>query len=408
MRRARAALVGLTVAIAAIGALPAVAAGDVTLKVNSAEVVALGSTYITVETSVDIPAGGKAAFVARRIGRQPVAVYTPAVAKDGTHEFTLTIRDLDPGWQHDLHVLAIPDDPTQTAIAGGSQSVTTLSEPNVETSTVTGVTSSAFDVTATVTAPSGDGAVRLVYAPVTNPDAVKSVVEEFTGIEAEVELRATGLALFTQYTARVEVTDDPQGSRWFGGTDELSVTTLATRPANTVAPTLTGTPVVNKKLAIDRGTWTGAPAPTFTYSWYRSGVEIPGATGRTYKLTAEDLGKKIVGKVTATNEKGSKSVKTAFVKAGSKPVAAERPVITGTAAVKGKLTVSKGTWTVFPKPTYTYQWFRNGNAIAGATKASYKVVAADAGRKLTAKVTATNQYGSKRVTAVKAVKIPKL
>ncbi|MCL2787871.1 MAG: GH92 family glycosyl hydrolase, partial [Micrococcales bacterium] len=49
-----------------------------------------------------------------------------------------------------------------------------------------------------------------------------------------------------------------------------------------------------------------------------------------------------------------------------------------------KLVVKTGAWS--PKPQFAYQWFRNGKAIAKATKATYKIKAADKGAKLKVKV----------------------
>ena len=62
-----------------------------------------------------------------------------------------------------------------------------------------------------------------------------------------------------------------------------------------------------------------------------------------------------------------------------------KPVIKGTAQVGSKLTASA---TVTSGATLTYQWLRNGKAIAGATKSTYTPVAADAVTKLTVTVTA--------------------
>ena len=65
---------------------------------------------------------------------------------------------------------------------------------------------------------------------------------------------------------------------------------------------------------------------------------------------------------------------------------APAPKITGTAAVGEQLTAKPGSWgpgTV----TLSYQWYRDGRAIAGATKAAYTVQLADAGAALTVAVT---------------------
>ncbi|WP_157073111.1 ExeM/NucH family extracellular endonuclease [Kribbia dieselivorans] len=63
------------------------------------------------------------------------------------------------------------------------------------------------------------------------------------------------------------------------------------------------------------------------------------------------------------------------------------PTITGTAKVGTTLRAVPGTWDDGVK--LTYQWKRNGVAIAGATKTWYKLGAADAGKRITVTVTGT-------------------
>jgi hypothetical protein len=75
------------------------------------------------------------------------------------------------------------------------------------------------------------------------------------------------------------------------------------------------------------------------------------------------------------------------------------PAITGTARVGQTLTVSNGTWTGSPAPTFTRQWKRGGTNIAGATGATYVLVTADAGAVITCAVTATNTGGSATATS---------
>ena len=62
------------------------------------------------------------------------------------------------------------------------------------------------------------------------------------------------------------------------------------------------------------------------------------------------------------------------------------PKIGGTAKVGNTVSVSNlGAWS--PAPTSaTYQWYRAGAAISGATKSSYSLVAADRGKKVTVRV----------------------
>jgi putative cell wall-binding protein/peptidoglycan/xylan/chitin deacetylase (PgdA/CDA1 family) len=69
------------------------------------------------------------------------------------------------------------------------------------------------------------------------------------------------------------------------------------------------------------------------------------------------------------------------------------PTITGTPQVGQVLTANPGTWTPAPA-TFTYQWLRNGTAVAGATNATYTPVAADAGATLTVRVSGTPAGGT--------------
>ncbi|MBL8549074.1 MAG: hypothetical protein JNJ73_03750 [Hyphomonadaceae bacterium] len=58
------------------------------------------------------------------------------------------------------------------------------------------------------------------------------------------------------------------------------------------------------------------------------------------------------------------------------------------------LRVQKGLWAANPRPSYAYQWRRNGAPIAGATQDSYAPAAADAGQALSVSVTARNSAGA--------------
>lgn len=57
-----------------------------------------------------------------------------------------------------------------------------------------------------------------------------------------------------------------------------------------------------------------------------------------------------------------------------------RPRVTGTARVGETLTVLTGRWE--PRPTFAFQWYRNGKKIAQATERSYVLTADDRGRKI--------------------------
>lgn len=82
-------------------------------------------------------------------------------------------------------------------------------------------------------------------------------------------------------------------------------------PANTVLPSITGTAKVGQTLTAANGTWTGREAPSFRYQWKAGGVDISGATSKTYVPVAGDIGKTITVTVTGVNWKGSASVTSA-------------------------------------------------------------------------------------------------
>lgn len=85
----------------------------------------------------------------------------------------------------------------------------------------------------------------------------------------------------------------------------------ATKPTNKTPPTITGTAEVGLKLTATRGTWTGSPT-SFHYVWSRCDADgacitIAGATGKTYLVSASDVGHTLVVTVTASNAAGSTS-----------------------------------------------------------------------------------------------------
>lgn len=72
-------------------------------------------------------------------------------------------------------------------------------------------------------------------------------------------------------------------------------------PVNTVLPVITGTLNVGDTLSVSDGTWTGTPAPTFTYQWRVDGADVVGETNNTYVLLIGDTGFMVDCVVTATN-----------------------------------------------------------------------------------------------------------
>ena len=76
-------------------------------------------------------------------------------------------------------------------------------------------------------------------------------------------------------------------------------------PVNTDAPAVSGTAAVGQSLSSTTGTWTGAPAPTFTYQWQRGTTDIGSATSSSYTIVSADAGYTLRCVVTATNSLGA-------------------------------------------------------------------------------------------------------
>lgn len=146
--------------------------------------------------------------------------------------------------------------------------------------------------------------------------------------------------------------------------------------------------VIGATLTARAADWTPTPGAV-SYQWLRSGTAIPEATEATYKLVAADLNKVITVKVTATKDgyrsASARSQATAAVAAAV--FSAPTPIISGSIRLGAVLTANPGTWSV--TPNLTYQWYRAGVAVRGATRASYAIGAPDVGKRLIVKVTGT-------------------
>ncbi len=191
------------------------------------------------------------------------------------------------------------------------------------------------------------------------------------------------------------------------------------KPAPLSWPTISGTghavgsPLTPQRATAADGTWANAPT-SYAYQWVRcdpvgeltSCTDIARATGSgAYTLQNADAGATLRIKVTATNGNGSTTIWSEATEVitggtGSPPVNTVAPVISGVPVQGQVLSVSNGTWTGSPAPSFAYQWQRcdgvgaNCVAIGSATGSSYTLAAADVGHTVVATVTGTNTAGS--------------
>jgi len=125
----------------------------------------------------------------------------------------------------------------------------------------------------------------------------------------------------------------------------------------------------------------------YSYQWLRDGIEIAGATSRTYLMGSADLGSNLSAKVCALYLKDvshcvSQDAGSTVTLGVLKNVKAN---ISGVAKVGRML---NSTPVIFDKQaTVSYQWLRNGEPILDATKNSYFAGVLDKGSSISLRVT---------------------
>ena len=206
-----------------------------------------------------------------------------------------------------------------------------------------------------------------------------------------------------QYTAQAEQ-DDNEGP---GFSSPVTFSVDTTAPAVTVTAPATGSAsnVATPTLSGAAGTASGDDS-TVTVRVYGGGAALgtpvqtltTTAVGATWSATASaPLGN---GQYTAQAEQDDSagnrglSTPTTFTVDTTPPVNKSLPKVSGSPSVGQTLQCSPGSWSGLTQQTYTERWLRNGHAIAGATRARYRITSADARHMLACQVTARSVAGS--------------
>jgi len=157
------------------------------------------------------------------------------------------------------------------------------------------------------------------------------------------------------------------------------------------------------------GTWTPATA-SVSYAWERCNANgricspIVGASTATYVPVAADVGHAVAALVTATasgKTQAALSVASDGVLAPPVLGATTAPAVTGTLKIGQQLSGTTGQWTGTAPITYAFQWYRcdaagaHCSSVHGATKPTYRLVKADAGKTIGFTVTATDASPAK-------------
>jgi surface antigen len=169
----------------------------------------------------------------------------------------------------------------------------------------------------------------------------------------------------------------------------LAPATLPGRLANTERPTVIGTPRVGSPLTARVGAWSRTGL-SYAYQWRVDGHAVPGAHDRTFAPRAQDVGLPVSVEVVASRSgyetARAASASTATVAHGALSVRT-RPAITGTPRVGSALVATPGTWSA--SADHSYRWYAGGVAVAGATGRTFTPTAAQRGKTVYVRVTAS-------------------
>ena len=174
----------------------------------------------------------------------------------------------------------------------------------------------------------------------------------------------------------------------FGALTLTSASTAAVAPKSFITapvPTMSGEVIVGSTLQAVPGTWSPSGA-VLAFEWSSDGRRV--GTAATYTLTPSDVGSHVTVKVTSSLPGYATASRVSLPTATVAPATLSThpvPTISGGGAVDSVLTASAGDWQPDPV-TLTYQWFRDGNVIDGATSSTYSVGASDGGTELSVKV----------------------
>ena len=166
------------------------------------------------------------------------------------------------------------------------------------------------------------------------------------------------------------------------------------------AATIVGTVAEDQVLTADTSGITDADGlGTFSYQWYRDGSAITGATAATYTTGDADVGTQLGVEASYTDAHGTGE---AVMSAQTAAVSNVNDAPTGSVVIDN-LTPDQGDVLTASHTLadadglsgpISFQWFRDGTAIAGATGTSYTTAAADVGAALTVVASYTDDQGT--------------
>ena len=218
-------------------------------------------------------------------------------------------------------------------------------------------------------------------------DIAGATASTYTLVDADV---GTSITVVASYT-------DGQGAA-------ESVSSAGVGPIANVndAPTgvvsIAGTPTEDQILTASNTLADADGLGAVTYQWQRGGVDIAGATASTYTLVDADVGATITVVASYTDGHGTAE---SVASAGVGPIANVNdtpvglPTITGTVTEDQVLTADTlGISDADGLGAFSYQWYRDGVAIGGATGSTFTLDDADVGAQISVQVSYTDGHGT--------------
>jgi hypothetical protein len=116
-------------------------------------------------------------------------------------------------------------------------------------------------------------------------------------------------------------------------------------------------------------TVTATDANPITYQWKKNGVDVVGETNSTFVLKSAALADNSASITVAVSGKGGTTISSV----ATLTVISRAPIVTTNPTPQSVVAGQSATFTVSVSglAPFTYQWFKNGQAITGATSSSY-------------------------------------
>jgi hypothetical protein len=252
----------------------------------------------------------------------------------------------------------------------------------------------------------------LVIAPAISTQPASSTVTAGQNTSFSVIASGTGPLAYTWYKDGVQISYSNNATLTLSAVTSANAGSYSVKVANAagnitssavtltvnaaaVAPSINTQPANLSVTSGQNASFSVSASGTATlgYQWYKDGVSLSGATSASLSLSAVSSSNAGSYSVKVSNTAGSVTSSAATLTVTAATVA---PTISTQPASVSVNASQVATFAVIASGTapFTYQWYKDGAALSGATDASLsiaKVAASDAG---TYKVTVTNSAGS--------------